>query len=166
MNESFDCIGLVERLKLVVIKQMTMSVTAEVDYLHIHILSASERNTVLSSISKDTAFLEWLVREQEHLKRENGNGMEKYLLLASRQCSKMNYIHNECCFQWDLECLIKSNQIKSNQNILSNITYPIYMWIPLYPFILVSEGRSKQSLSQPNSHFISIYILFMINVLS
>ena len=65
---------------------------------------------------------------------------------------------------------IKSNQIKSNQNktILSNITYPIQPWMqwqpckPLrpFPFILMSEGRSKQSSSQHNSQF-TIHFIFM-----
>ena len=57
---------------------------------------------------------------------------------------------------------IKSNQIKSNQIIPSNITCPIQRWIPqLFPFISVSEGRSKQSLSKHNSHFISIYFSWL-----
>ena len=30
---------------------------------------------------------------------ENGNGMEKYLLLSNRQCIEMIFLHNECCFQ-------------------------------------------------------------------
>ena len=86
--------------------------------------------------------------------------MEKYLLLANRQCFQMSLLQNECCFQWDLECLIKSNQIISNQIILSNITYPIYSWIPCwFPWIWVSEGRSKQS-SIHNSHFISFQFTY------
>ena len=57
---------------------------------------------------------------------------------------------------------IRSNQIKSNQIILSNITYPIRRWIiQPFPCISVSEGRSKQSLSQPNSHFFSIYFSWL-----
>ena len=79
------------------------------------LLSARERNAVFSSLPNLSAFFEWHFREQKHLKRENGNEMEKYLLLANRQCIQMNIFRNECCFQWDLECLIKSNQIKSNQ---------------------------------------------------
>ena len=87
------------------------------------------------------------------------NEMEKYLLLANQQCIQMNFLRNECCFQWDLECLF--NQIKSNQIILSNITCPIYLWISqLLPWIWVSEGRSKQ-LSKHNSHFISIYFSWL-----
>ena len=86
---------------------------AELDFLLIP--SASERNAVFSSFSNISTFFEWNFREREHLKRENGNEMEKYLLLANQQCRKMNFLHNECCFQWDLECLFKSNQIKSNQ---------------------------------------------------
>ena len=97
-------------------KQTTISTTTELDYL---LLSASERNAVFSSFNTAilllSAFFEWLFREQEHLKRENGNEMKKYLLLANQQSSKMAILHTECCFQWDLECLIKSNQIKSNQ---------------------------------------------------
>ena len=86
--------------------------------------------------------------------------MEKYLLLANQLYGKMNYFRNECCLQWDLECLIKSNQIKSNQIILSNITYPIHMWIrSVFPWIWVSEGRSKQS-SKHNSHFISFQFTY------
>ena len=55
---------------------------------------------------------------------------------------------------------IKSNQIKSNQIILSNFTYPIQRWIqPSFPWIWVSEGRSKQS-SKHNSHFISIQFTY------
>ena len=92
--------------------------------------------------------------------KDNGNEMEKYLLLANQQSRKMNHIHNECCFQWDLECLIKSNQIISYHIILSNITYPIYSWIcQLFPWIWVSEGRSKQS-SKHNSHFISFQFTY------
>ena len=125
------------------------------------LLSARERNVVFSSFSSISTFFEWHFQEQKHLKRENGNEMEKYLLLANRQWIKMNAIRSECCFQWDLECLIKLNQIKSNQIILSNITYPIRMWIQRwYPdCILVSEGRSKQS-SKHNSHFISFQFAY------
>ena len=55
---------------------------------------------------------------------------------------------------------IKSNQIKSNQIILSNITCPIHWWIQdWYPWIWVSEGRSKQS-SKHNSHFISFQFTY------
>ena len=77
------------------------------------LLSARERNAVFSSYPNISAFFEWHSREQKHLKRENGNEMEKYLLLANQQCIQMNHVRNECCLQWDLECLIKSNQIKS-----------------------------------------------------
>ena len=57
---------------------------------------------------------------------------------------------------------VYSNQIKSNQIILSNITYPIWRWIPfLFPFIWVSEGRSIQLSSKHNSHFISIYFSWL-----
>ena len=80
----------------------------------------------LVSIPSFRHFFEWHFREQEHLKRESGNEMGKYLLLANRQCSKMNLLHNECCFQWDLECLVKSNQIKSNQ-IKSNHTFQYHI---------------------------------------
>ena len=56
---------------------------------------------------------------------------------------------------------IKSNQIKSNQIILSNITCPIYLWIPTpFPWISMSEWRSKQLLLKHNSNFISIYITY------
>ena len=104
------------------------------------LLSARERNAVFSNVlskknfqnfpplcqlikfpSHNTIFFEWHFREQKHLKRENGNEMEKYLLLANQQCSKMNLLRNEYCLQWDLECLIKSNQIKSNHTF----QYPI-----------------------------------------
>ena len=77
-------------------KQMTISTTTELDF---HLLSASERNAVFSSFSNNSAFLEWHFREQEHLKRENGNDMEKYLLLANQQCIQMNTFYNECCIQ-------------------------------------------------------------------
>ena len=54
------------------------------------LLSASERNAVFSSFTTAilllSAFFECIFREQEHLKRENGNEMEKYLLLANQQC--------------------------------------------------------------------------------
>ena len=73
-----------------------------------------------------SAFLEWLFREHEHLKRENENEMEKYLLIANQQWIKMNLFHNECCFQWDLECLVKSSQVKSNQ-IKSNHTFQYHI---------------------------------------
>ena len=72
-----------------------------------------------------TTFFEWHFREQEHLKRENGNEMEKYLLLVNRQCFQMNLFHNERCFQWDLECLIKSNQIKSNHTFQYHISHTL-----------------------------------------
>ena len=87
--------------------------TNKLNFNFLLLLSARERNVVFSSFSSIPTFFEWHFREQEHLKRENGNEMEKYLLLANRQCGKMNPFRNECCFQWDLECLIKSNQIKS-----------------------------------------------------
>ena len=78
-------IGLAEWLKLVANKQTTISIKTELDFLLL--LSASERNAVSSSFHPIfSAFLEWLLREQEHLNRENGNEMEKYLLLANRQC--------------------------------------------------------------------------------
>ena len=117
----FFAIGLAEWLKLVAIKQTTI----ELDFLLL--LSASERNAVFSRFRPSiSAFLEWLFREQEHLKRENGNKMEKYLLLAHQKCIQMPYFHNEWCFQWDLECLVKSNQVKSNQ-IKSNHTFQYHM---------------------------------------
>ena len=53
-----------------------------------------------------------------------------------------------------------SNQIKSNQIILSNITYPIQRWILCwFPWIWVGEGRSKQS-SKHNSLFISFQFTY------
>ena len=53
---------------------------------YLFLLSASERNKVFSSFYPIfSAFLEWLFREQEHLNRENGNEMEKYLLLVNQQ---------------------------------------------------------------------------------
>ena len=87
------------------------------------LLSARERNVVFSSFSSISTFFEWHFQEQKHLKRENGNEMEKYLLLANRQWSKMNYLCNEYCFQWDLECLFKSNQIKSNHTFQYHISH-------------------------------------------
>ena len=91
--------------------------------------------------------------------------MEKYLLLVNRQCFQMNYLRNECCFQWDLECLIKSNQIKSYFPIshfpyfgVYNLDFPEFEW--------VKEDLNNHQNTIHNSHFISIYILFMINVLS
>ena len=90
-------IGLAEWLKLVAIKQITISTTIELDFLLL--LSASEGNAVFSSFNSIlSAFLEWLFREQEHLKCENENEMEKYLLLANQQWVQMNIFHNECCF--------------------------------------------------------------------
>ena len=84
----------------------------------------------------------------------------EYLLIVNRQCSKMTFFRNECFLRWDLECLVKSNHIKSNQIILSNITYPIQRWIQSwFPSIWVSEGRSKQS-SKHNSHFISFQFTY------
>ena len=75
-------IGLAEWLKLVAIKQTTISTTTELDFLLL--LSESDRNAVFSSFHPNfSTFFEWLFREQEHLKRENGNEMEKYLLLAN-----------------------------------------------------------------------------------
>ena len=144
--------------------------TNKLNFNFLLLLSARERNAVFSNLPILSAFFEWHSREHEHLKRENENEMEKYLLLANQQWRQMNIFHNECCFQWDLECLfksnqiksnqiksnqIKSNQIKSNQIILSNFTYPIWKWLhSWFPWIWVSEGRSKQS-SKHNSHFIS-----------
>ena len=90
--------------------------------------------------------------------------MEKYLLLANQQCGKMNLFHNECCFQWDLECLIKSNQIKSYfpishipYNRESNYNFPEFWWV-------------KEDLNNYHHNTIQISfhfnLLFMINVLS
>ena len=87
------------------------------------LLSARERNAVFSSYSSISTFFEWHFREHEHLKRENGNEMEKYLLLANQQCIQMTFDRIECCFQWDLECLIKSNQIKSNHTFQFHISH-------------------------------------------
>ena len=41
---------------------------------------------LLVSSDNILTLLECTLREQEHLKRENGNEMEKYLLLANQQC--------------------------------------------------------------------------------
>ena len=61
-------IGLAEWLKLIAIKQTTISTkqttistTAELDFLLL--LSASERNAVLSSFTNISTFFEWLFRE-------------------------------------------------------------------------------------------------------
>ena len=97
--------------------------TNKLNFNFLLLLSARERNAVFSTFPIFSAFLEWHFREQEHLKRENGNEMEKYLLIANRKCGKMTNIHNECCFQWDLECLIKSYQIKSNHTFQFHMTY-------------------------------------------
>ena len=64
-------------------QQKTISTTAELDYSFL--LLASERNAVFSSFSNNSTFFECNFREQEHLKRENGNENEKYLLLVNRQ---------------------------------------------------------------------------------
>ena len=98
--------------------------------------------------------------------RISGDKMEKYLLLANRQCSKMNILRNECCFYWVLECLIKSNQIKSYfpiSHVPYTREYPNHfpdnqlMWV-------------KEDLNNHNHNTIHIsfhfYLLFMINVLS
>ena len=130
------------------------------------LFSARERNAVFSSFPIYTTFLEWHFREQKHLKRENGNEMEKYLLLVNRQCSKMNLLHNECCFQWDLECLIKSNQIKSYFPI-SHIPYSGEYHFDIPEFEWVKEDlNNHQNTIHISFQFNSIYILFMINVLS
>ena len=118
------------------------------------LLSARERNAVFSSLPNLSAFFEWHFREQKHLKRENGNEMEKYLLLANQQCTKMNLIRNECCFQWDLECLIKSNQIKSYFPI-SHIPYNGECLRNLPEFEWVKEDL--------NNHQNTIHISFQFN---
>ena len=66
-------------------KQTTISTTAELGFSFL--LLASERKAVFSSFYLNTnypTFFECIFREQEHLKRENGNEMEKYLLLANQ----------------------------------------------------------------------------------
>ena len=87
-------------------KQTTISTTTELDFLLL-LLSASERNAVFSRYSNNPTFLEWQFREQKHLKRENGNEMEKYLLLVNRQYRKMILFHNQCYLKWDWEYLMK-----------------------------------------------------------
>ena len=72
-------IGLTEWLKLVVINQITeiQQNKTNDDFnngrTRFSSFSASERNAVFSSFSNTSTFFEWLFREQEHLKRENGN---------------------------------------------------------------------------------------------
>ena len=145
--------------------------TNKLNFNFLLLLSARERNAVFSSFSSIPTFFEWHSREQKHLKRENGNGneMEKYLLLANRQCRKMNYLRNECCFQWDLEYLenqIKSNQIKSYFPI-SHIPYTYEYQLDFPEFEWVKEDlNNHQNTFHFTFHFNSIYILFMINVLS
>ena len=118
-------------LRLAAIKQwkwkrnLVWEWTNKLNFNFLLLLSARERNAVFSNLPILSAFFEWHFREHEHLKRENGNEMEKYLLLANRQCIEMNNIRNECCFQWDLECLIKSNQIKSNHTFQYHISHII-----------------------------------------
>ena len=149
-------------LKLVAVKQ-TISTTTEIDFI---ILSASERNAAFSSFTNPifSAFLEWLFREQEHLKRENGNEMEKYLLLVNRQCIQMNDFYNKCCFQWDWECLFKSNQIKSYfpiSHIPYNCEYPNYF--PEFEWVKEDLNNHHHNTIHISFHF---NLLFMINVLS
>ena len=95
----------------------------------------------------------------------------KYLLIANRQWSKMKIIRNECCLQWDLECLIKSNQIKSNQIKsyfpISHIPYDGEYYADFPELEWVREDlNNHQNTIHISFHFNSIYILFMINVLS
>ena len=121
--------------------------TNKLNFNFLLLLSARERNAVFSSFLKLLTFFEWHFREHEHLKRENENEMEKYLLLANQLYGKMNYFRNECCFQWDLECLIKSNQIKSNQiksnQIKSNHTFQYHISHTIVNKILISLNLSE-----------------------
>ena len=118
-------------LGLMILNEWEWEWTNKLNFNFLLLLSARERNAVFSSFSSNSTFFEWHFREQEHLKRENGNEMKKYLLLVNQQCIQMNLFHNECCFQWDLECLVKSNQIKSNQiksnQIKSNHTFQYHI---------------------------------------
>ena len=145
-------------------KQMTISTTTELDFL---LLSTSEGNVVLSSFNPTilllSAFFEWLVREQEHLKRENGNEMEKYLLIANQQSSKMTFLHNECCFQWDLECLFKSNQIKSYFPISHIPLNRVSNHFPEFEWVKEDLNNHYHNTIHISFHF---NLLFMINVLS
>ena len=129
-------------------------------------LTEIKGNAVFSSFYPIfSAFFEWLFREQEHLKRENGNGMEKYLLLANRQCIQMNnLLHTECCFQWDLECLVKSNQIKS----YFPISYSPYNGESIHYYPLFEWVKKDLYNHHHNTIHISFHfnLLFMINVLS
>ena len=59
-------------------KQTTISTTAELDFLLL--LSVSEGNAVFSSFTNISTFFECLLREQKHLKRENGNENGKVLV--------------------------------------------------------------------------------------
>ena len=83
-------IGLAEWLKLVAIKQTTISTTTELDFLLL--LSTSERNAVFSSFHPIfLAFLEWLFREQEHLKRGNEMKWKSTCCLQISSVEKWSY---------------------------------------------------------------------------
>ena len=129
--------------------------TNKLNFNFLLLLSARERNAVFSSFTSSTTLFEWIFREQKHLKHENGNEKEKYLLLANRQCIQMNNLRNECCFQWDLECLIKSNQIKSYFPI-SHIPYTgeYHLYSPEFEWV-------KEDL---NNHQNTIHISFHFNL--
>ena len=75
-------------------------------------------------------------------KKGNGSEMEKYLLIANRQCIKMNNFRNEYCFQWDLECLFKSNQIKS-YHIISNHTFQYHISHTIVNITFISLNLSE-----------------------
>jgi len=139
--------------------------TNKLNFNYLLLLSARERYAVFSSFTSTSTLFEWHFRELEHLKDENGNDMEKYLLLANQQYSKVNIVHNECCYQWDLECLFKSNQIKSYFPI-SHIPYTGEYYFDFPEFEWVKEDLNNHQNTIHISHLISIYILFMINVLS
>ena len=113
-------------------KQTTISTMAELDYLLL--LSASERSAIFFSSTNQksnqnthpmlSVFFEWHFREQKHLKRLKRKWKWKSTcwLQISSECkwifSIMNVVFSEI---WN----VYSNQIKSNQIILSNITYLI-----------------------------------------
>ena len=85
---------------------------------------------------------------------------EKYLLLVNKRCIQMNLFHNECCFQWDWECLVKSNQIKSYFPI-SHIPYFREYNLDIPEFEWVKEDlNNHQNTINISFQFISIYITY------
>ena len=90
--------------------------------------------------------------------------MEKYLLLANQQWSKMILLHNEYCFQWDLECLVKSNQIKSKHTFQYHISHFTVNILAIILCLYFSEWRKIWTIiitTQLIFHFISMYFSWL-----